>query len=90
MKFDQMERVGGVCSEPLQLFALAPRSGERVRVRGPRFYRSAVPLTRRPSAADLSPLSRGEVQTSLDDPCTHSWGSLRGQGEGKPLSAVLA
>ena len=59
-----------VCLEPLHLFALAPRSGERVRVRGPAFYRSAAPLTRRPSAADLSPLSRGEVQISLDDPRT--------------------
>jgi len=45
----------------LKLFVLSPRSGERIKVRGPR---GAGPLTRRPSAVGLSPLPRGEAQMS--------------------------
>ena len=56
--------VKGFCSETLRLFALAARSGARVRVRGPLLPRRRPLTPGGLSAADLSPLSRGEVKLS--------------------------
>jgi hypothetical protein len=42
-EIDQMRALGSIASTgSTQLFALAPRSGERVRVRGPRRYGPAT------------------------------------------------
>src|SRR5947207_12523214 len=69
-----------------QPFALAPRSGERVRVRGPRprCRYGAVPLTRRPDGRRLSPPSGARRRADLIRRHALSWGSLRDRGEGPP------
>ena len=55
---------GGISSRTTEAVCPRPATAGRGLARGVRFHCGAVPLSRRPSAADLSPLPRGEVQIS--------------------------